>query len=70
MTPGKLMGAFAEETARAYQFTREDMDAYAMESLSRARRAVETGAFERGDHAGGGDHAKGRGDRRPTTSSR
>ncbi|HEY2050956.1 MAG TPA: acetyl-CoA C-acyltransferase [Caulobacteraceae bacterium] len=45
--PGKLMGAFAEETARAYQFTREDMDAYATESLSRARRAVEGGAFAR-----------------------
>lgn len=46
-TPGKLMGAFAEDTARQYQFTREDMDAYAIESLSRARKAVESGAFER-----------------------
>jgi acetyl-CoA C-acetyltransferase len=45
--PGKLMGAFAEETARAYQFTRADMDAYAVESLARARRAVESGAFAR-----------------------
>ncbi|MBA3812625.1 MAG: acetyl-CoA C-acyltransferase [Caulobacteraceae bacterium] len=45
--PGKLMGAFAEETAAAYQFTRADMDAYAVESLARARRAVESGAFER-----------------------
>ncbi len=45
--PGKLMGAFAEETARAYQFTREDMDGYAVESLARARRAVESGAFAR-----------------------
>jgi acetyl-CoA C-acetyltransferase len=45
--PGKLMGAFAEETAAAYQFTRADMDAYATESLLRARRAVEGGAFER-----------------------
>ncbi|MDQ2860329.1 MAG: acetyl-CoA C-acyltransferase [Pseudomonadota bacterium] len=43
--PGKLMGAFAEETAAAYQFTRADMDAYAVESLARARRAVESGAF-------------------------
>ena len=25
--PGRLMGSFAEETARAYQFTRDDMDA-------------------------------------------
>ena len=43
--PGKLMGAFAEETAAAYQFTRDDMDAYAVESLRRARHAVESGAF-------------------------
>jgi len=45
--PGKLMGAFAEETAAAYQFTRTDMDGYAIESLERARAAVESGAFER-----------------------
>jgi acetyl-CoA C-acetyltransferase len=43
--PGRLMGAFAEESARAYQFTREAMDAFAVESLTRARRAIETGAF-------------------------
>jgi len=43
--PGKLMGAFAEEAARERQFGREAMDAYAIESLSRARRAVESGAF-------------------------
>jgi len=46
-TPGKLMGAFAEESAQAYQFTREDQDAYAIESLRRAKAAVEGGAFER-----------------------
>jgi acetyl-CoA C-acetyltransferase len=46
-TPGKLMGAFAEDTAHAYQFTREAMDAYAVESLARARRATESGAFDR-----------------------
>ncbi len=44
---GKLMGAFAEETAAAYQFTRADMDAYAIESLARAKVAVEGGAFAR-----------------------
>jgi acetyl-CoA C-acetyltransferase len=44
---GKLMGAFAEETGAAYQFTRQDMDAYAIESLNRARAAVEGGAFTR-----------------------
>ena len=30
--PGKLMGAFAEETARDYQFTREAQDDFAIES--------------------------------------
>jgi acetyl-CoA C-acetyltransferase len=45
--PGKLMGAFAEETARAYQITREAMDGYATLSLTRARAAVEGGAFAR-----------------------
>jgi len=44
---GKLMGAFAEETAAAYQIGRAEMDAYAIESLGRARRAVESGAFAR-----------------------
>jgi acetyl-CoA C-acetyltransferase len=43
--PGKLMGAFAEESARNYQFGREAMDAYAIESLRRAKAAVEGGAF-------------------------
>jgi acetyl-CoA C-acetyltransferase len=41
------MGAFAEETAAAYQFTRADMDAFAAASLSRARAATENGAFAR-----------------------
>jgi len=44
---GKLMGAFAEETAAAYQFSRADMDAYAVESLARAKAAVEGGVFQR-----------------------
>jgi acetyl-CoA C-acetyltransferase len=44
---GKLMGAFAEETAAVYQIGRTEMDAYAIESLARARRAVESGAFKR-----------------------
>jgi acetyl-CoA C-acetyltransferase len=45
-TPGKLMGAFAEDTARQYQFTRDEQDAYAVESLTRARAASEGGAFD------------------------
>jgi len=43
--PGRLMGSFAEETARAYQFTREAMDDFAIRSLGRARAATESGAF-------------------------
>jgi len=43
--PGKAMGVFAEETAREYQFTREAMDAFAIESLRRANAAVSGGGF-------------------------
>ncbi len=42
---GRLMGTFAEDTARHYQFTREEQDAFAIESLSRARKAGEDGTF-------------------------
>lgn len=42
---GRLMGSFAEETARLYQLTRAEQDAYAVESLRRARRASEDGSF-------------------------
>ena len=35
---GRLMGTFAEESAEAYQFTREEQDAYAL-ALARARAA-------------------------------
>ena len=44
-TPGKLMGAFAEDSARDYQFTREAQDDYAIESLRRANAAIASGAF-------------------------
>jgi acetyl-CoA C-acetyltransferase len=43
--PGKLMGSFAEDSARDYQFTREAQDAYALRSLSRAVEAIGSGAF-------------------------
>ena len=43
--PGKAMGVFAEETERDYQFTREAMDAFAIESLRRANAAVSGGGF-------------------------
>ncbi len=42
---GRLMGTFAEDTARHYQFTREAQDAYAIESLRRAKTANEDGSF-------------------------
>jgi len=45
--PGKAMGVFAEETARAYQFTREAMDEYAICSLTRAKAAIDSGAFRK-----------------------
>jgi acetyl-CoA C-acetyltransferase len=44
---GKPMGAFAEDTVRDYQFTREGMDAFAIDSVAKARHAIETHAFDR-----------------------
>jgi len=43
---GRLMGTFAEDCAEAYQFTRPAQDDYAVTSLTRARSAIETGAFD------------------------
>src|SRR6201994_2886824 len=43
---GRSMGDFGEATAEAYQFTRKDQDAYAIETLTRARKAVDSGAFK------------------------
>ncbi|MGP3699676.1 acetyl-CoA C-acyltransferase [Rhodobacter sp. NSM] len=42
---GRAMGTFAEDCAEAYQFTREAQDAYALESLSRAKAAIAGGRF-------------------------
>ncbi len=42
---GLAMGVFAEQTAQHYQFTREQQDAYAIESLHRAQRATADGSF-------------------------
>ncbi len=46
-TAGKPMGAFAEDAARDYQFTRADQDAYAIRSLERANAAIAGGSFAR-----------------------
>ncbi|WP_426258602.1 acetyl-CoA C-acyltransferase [Sphingomonas sp. DC1600-2] len=42
---GKPMGAFAEDTATAYQFTRAEQDSFAIESLTRANAAITGGGF-------------------------
>jgi acetyl-CoA C-acetyltransferase len=42
----RLMGTYAEDAARHYQFTREQQDAYATESLNRAKRATNDGSFK------------------------
>ena len=44
---GLAMGNFAESCANKYQFSREDQDAYAIESLRRANAAIEQGLFSR-----------------------
>ena len=42
---GRLMGSFAQETADQYGVTREEMDAYAIESLKRAQAAIADGSL-------------------------
>lgn len=42
---GRLMGTFAEDCAGTYGFTRAAQDAYALESLGRARAAIAQGRF-------------------------
>ncbi len=44
---GGPMGQFADMIAREYQFTREQQDAYALETLSRAQNATKNGNFKR-----------------------
>lgn len=44
---GGPMGNFADMIAREYQFTREQQDAYALETLDRAKKATESGKFKR-----------------------
>jgi acetyl-CoA C-acetyltransferase len=42
---GRPMGDFGEATAQAYQLGRSEQDAYAIETLTRARAAIGEGAF-------------------------
>ncbi len=43
---GRLMGTFAEDCAGLYNFTREQQDAWAIASLTRAQAAIKDGSFE------------------------
>ncbi|WP_417660407.1 acetyl-CoA C-acyltransferase [Pseudomonas sp.] len=43
---GRLMGSFAQETADAHGISREEMDAYAIESLKRAQAAISNGSLD------------------------
>jgi acetyl-CoA C-acetyltransferase len=42
---GRAMGTFAQDTADAYQLSRQSQDDYTLESLSRAKSAIADGAF-------------------------
>ena len=42
---GRAMGTFAQDTADAYQLSRQSQDDYTLESLSRAKTAITDGAF-------------------------
>ncbi len=44
-TAGRLMGTFAEDCAASYGFTREEQDAWAIRSTTRAQAAIREGAF-------------------------
>src|SRR3981189_3196050 len=43
--PGRPMGDLGEMAAQAFQFSRADQDAYAIETLTRARAAITQGDF-------------------------
>ena len=43
---GRLMGSFAQDMGDKYQMTREDMDAFAIQSLTRAQQAIKDGKLE------------------------
>jgi acetyl-CoA C-acetyltransferase len=43
---GRAMGSFAQETVNDRGITREQMDAFAIESLTRAKQAIDSGALK------------------------
>jgi acetyl-CoA C-acetyltransferase len=67
---GHMMGHFAEQTSQKYGFSREDQDAFAIESVTRATRAAGDGSFDaeiapvtvktrKGEHTVSGDEVPG-----------
>ena len=61
---GRAMGTFAQCTADEYQLTREEMDNYSIESLSRAKAAIDSGGFKDEIVAGHDQGPRRRDDRR------
>ncbi|WP_375749308.1 thiolase family protein [Vibrio sp. HN007] len=43
---GELMGVYAEQTAQKHEFSRESMDRWAQQSVSRAQNAIKQGLFK------------------------
>ncbi|SQH75994.1 Acetyl-CoA acetyltransferase [Shewanella benthica] len=43
---GGAMGTFAQNTADEFKLTREQMDAFSLNSLAKAKKAIESGAFK------------------------
>ncbi|GHB61248.1 acetyl-CoA acetyltransferase [Psychrosphaera saromensis] len=43
---GKAMGCFAQDTSDEFNFTREELDNYAIQSLTRAQGAIASGDFD------------------------
>ena len=43
---GRAMGTYAEDCSAKYQFTREEQDAFAIESVKRAQAATAEGSFK------------------------
>jgi acetyl-CoA C-acetyltransferase len=42
---GRLMGTYAEDCAQSYGFSRQDQDEFALQSLTRAKKATADGSF-------------------------
>jgi acetyl-CoA C-acetyltransferase len=67
---GRVMGSFAEDTAGHFHFTRQDQDAYAMESFRRAQLAASKNFYDKEivplDVVNGKDHLQIYQDETPT----